>query len=583
MTHSLRRAWRVGISQLPIFTAFCSDGLAVVLTLTALFAGGAISQGQDRPESVVLDFTATWCGPCQEMSPVVHKLQKQGYAIRKVDVDQQQSLARSYGINSIPTFVLIIEGKEVTRVSGKVSEDQLRKMAHQAGQPPVNAPSTKPPKGIPLPETRRDAIADNRPNDDHTFGEQPVGTPKSAAEREKSGGVLGKLFGKPKREVAGRGRPEVLDIRAKDMDEDEVADFGELNPLLAASVRVRVSDDSGSNFGSGTIIDSRVGRTVILTCGHIFRAIRKSNDMIAKSDEPAEESADKTVTPRLLEVDIFLPGGRSVTYVGKLVDADLVGDVGIVTIPTAGVLAATPLAPRDALRTVGDELTSIGCGGGEEPKLQATQLTAINRYDGPDNLECTTAPKQGRSGGGLFDDQGHLVGVCIAADQESDRGLYAGLKPIYALLTRAKLQQVLPPAERPAQPLIDEVADDRVVDVAPVEEAKRSGKAAAAPFGDADLAWLDHGQAPSADELAGMFADAPEAEVICIVRPKNGAADRVVILNQASPKFMTYLLDSADTGRKTATQDVSFRVEDSASGNDSPHVRQSRFGARFAE
>jgi hypothetical protein len=342
--------------------------------------------------------------------------------------------------------------------------------------------------------------------------------------------------GKSKRDIAERERSaEPPIVRGKDRDLDEAAELPIANPLLAASVRLRVGDETGVNFGSGTIIDSRVGQTTILTCGHIFRPQK------SKSDDPP---------PKSVEVDIFLPTGRHETYVGKLVDYDLDADVGLVTINTAGTLTATPLASIAETQAVDDALTSIGCGGGEQPSLESVLVTAINKYDGPDNIECTVAPQQGRSGGGLFDAQHRLVGVCIAADQETGHGLYSSLKPIHALIQRAGLKQALPPG-------------DLLAEADPEKEAANP-QASAAPFDDKELAWLDEGGAPSVDQIAGMFADAPDAEVICIVRPKNGEADRVVILNQASPKFMTYLLDSLDGEPRSAPQNASFRVEAAA-------------------
>src|SRR5579871_3594896 len=53
-------------------------------------------------DGVVLDFTASWCGPCQQISPTVSRLERQGYPIRKVDVDTNRDLVRRFNIQSIP-------------------------------------------------------------------------------------------------------------------------------------------------------------------------------------------------------------------------------------------------------------------------------------------------------------------------------------------------------------------------------------------------------------------------------------------------------------------------------------------------
>src|SRR5262249_48646689 len=144
--------------------------------------------------------------------------------------------------------------------------------------------------------------------------------------------------------VAERERQEPL-VRSQNNDDESSNPKGAREPL-AASVRIRVADDTGSNFGSGTIIDSRVGRTSILTCGHIFRA----------HGAPGKEGNSlKTV-----EVDIFLSGGRQETYVGKVLDFDLDGDVGVVTINTTGVLPMTPIAPLSDAPAMNAALLSIG-------------------------------------------------------------------------------------------------------------------------------------------------------------------------------------------------------------------------------
>jgi len=63
----------------------------------------------------------------------------------------------------------------------------------------------------------------------------------------------------------------------------------------------------------------------------------------------------------------------------------------------------------------------------------------LNRYQGPANIEIAGAPVQGRSGGGLFDRKGRLIGVCIAADTELDEGLFLGPESFYSELEKQGL------------------------------------------------------------------------------------------------------------------------------------------------
>jgi thioredoxin 2 len=76
---------------------------------------------------IVIDFWATWCGPCQSMAPhfktAAQTLSKVKFA--KVDSDQAKLLSQRYGIKSIPTLILFSGGKEFARRSGALSASEL--------------------------------------------------------------------------------------------------------------------------------------------------------------------------------------------------------------------------------------------------------------------------------------------------------------------------------------------------------------------------------------------------------------------------------------------------------------------------
>lgn len=63
-------------------------------------------------------WTASWCGPCRSMAPIIEELKAAGVKINKIDSDENQTLSRQLGIQGIPTFIIKRNGREVNRIVG---------------------------------------------------------------------------------------------------------------------------------------------------------------------------------------------------------------------------------------------------------------------------------------------------------------------------------------------------------------------------------------------------------------------------------------------------------------------------------
>lgn len=76
----------------------------------------------------VIDFWASWCMPCKMLSPIVDEVaeEMQDVTVGKVNIDEQQELARQFGIMSIPTLVVLQDGKEVKRSAGFITKQAMK-------------------------------------------------------------------------------------------------------------------------------------------------------------------------------------------------------------------------------------------------------------------------------------------------------------------------------------------------------------------------------------------------------------------------------------------------------------------------
>ena len=76
---------------------------------------------------VLIDFFATWCGPCKLLSPVIEQVERQHQDLKvvKVDVDEAPFIASKYGIQAIPTLFLLRDGQVINQGMGYMNKNQL--------------------------------------------------------------------------------------------------------------------------------------------------------------------------------------------------------------------------------------------------------------------------------------------------------------------------------------------------------------------------------------------------------------------------------------------------------------------------
>ncbi|RLT11153.1 MAG: hypothetical protein DWI22_02145 [Planctomycetota bacterium] len=388
--------------------------MKLIMLLMMAFDGAS----DPAPDVQLLDFSAGYCGPCQQMVPILQRMEQGGFPIRQIDITEDPELTKRFNVDRIPTLVLLVEGKEVRRFVGLTGEDELRRAMNKAAAelsesrtasaPPTVAAQGPNPKNLITPDLTDSDV-------------QP-----------KSTRSLGDLF----RGIMVGKEPKVPDsptLRGQDpASSGDLASAG-MKTALAATVRIRVAGMSTEDkkkgeylqdVGTGTIVHSATGEAIILTCAHLFLNI--------------------AVKDAVVEVDVF-EGGKVETYAAKLVGGDNDADLALLRIRTSKTFPVAVLSPKIAEAKPGVAMVSFGCNGGADPTMLETRLVEINRYDGPPMFICTTDPVSGRSGGGLFSTNGQLLGVCSCADRETKEGLYAAHGAILELISYCELNAILKP------------------------------------------------------------------------------------------------------------------------------------------
>jgi thioredoxin 1 len=95
----------------------------------------SFSQLIQSSQPVLVDFFATWCGPCKAMEPVIKDVAKTvagKVRVVKVDIDKQQQIARQYNVNAVPTFMIFKNGNAIWRHPGMIDKSSLLNMLNQS-------------------------------------------------------------------------------------------------------------------------------------------------------------------------------------------------------------------------------------------------------------------------------------------------------------------------------------------------------------------------------------------------------------------------------------------------------------------
>lgn len=202
---------------------------------------------------------------------------------------------------------------------------------------------------------------------------------------------------------------------------------GNVAPWRTA-VRITASTDAGAYVGSGTIVDGSPDSALAITAAHVVRKPDGTTFLVEIFGQGDPNGKTASIGP---------PIG---SFAGEVVDSDAGLDVGLIRFRPGRQLPSSRLVPEGWAPISGQPLCSVGCSSGDDPtaiseRFLRRQTLKMKGFPYP-SIECDREPPQGRSGGGLFEPNGRLIGVCDFAETQSHTGLYADVESIRTVLRR---------------------------------------------------------------------------------------------------------------------------------------------------
>ena len=473
-------------------------GLQMLLVAGLLGAGPTEEPTIGQTSRVVLlSFTQENCPPCRAMEPVLAEVEASGLQVQLIKVEDHPDFVKRFNVQGTPTYVMLVDNREVGRVVGVTTAAKLLGLSPQDGV--------------------RAAVRGQSPEAPNYLNER-----------------LGGLFGKGGNSGKGAsdGAPaadpftqhQVRQAAARDASPESSSQVKTLQyaaeepqavdpqaRAMSATVRLRVEESNGQAIGTGTIVDTQGDEALLVTCAHIFR------DSKGKGR---------------IQVELFHPQPQTIE--GTLIEYNLEKDIAVVSIKAGPSTISAPVAPTGLTIQKHESAFSIGCDKGANPTIRETKITNLNRYVGPANIEAAGEPTIGRSGGGLFNRDGYLIGVCNCADAQDNEGIYAAIESIHWQLEKVGLADLFKPRSQTA-----DVPGPAVAAVDYEDRRELSPRPAAVT-------------SPSAQD---------DVEIIAIVRPRsnrNGKGN-VIVIPKASQQLLQQI--AANSADPTTAADLALTAD----------------------
>lgn len=349
---------------------------------------------QSTGDCIALEFASEGCDQCLNMHQTTDKAIQDGWVVRRFDTKKDPHIAMRWQIQNVPTTVLVRNGREVDRILGPVDYRELsRRMESASSVDSMRSLSEKVQSRSEVPSA---VVRGQSP-----LAMIPVAS--SAASAFATSQVSSQV---PPSRLASSPTLEAMSSPARNRE---------------STVRIRIVEPNQDSVGTGTVIDMVNGEALVLTCGHLFRDIQGSASIF---------------------IDTFV-GGETLSFPATLIDFEASEmDIGLVAFRPSVAIPVARLIPKNRRLSEGQKVSSWGCNRGADPTPMVSQITKLNRYVGAPNVEVDGQPVEGRSGGGLFDERGELIGVCYAADPTLKEGLYSAADVVYHQLSKLGLQRL---------------------------------------------------------------------------------------------------------------------------------------------